>query len=56
MGSKVDELRAMREARYTGKSATKKAAVTDEQPCGFTSIGRKRCLALKGHDGNHRYK
>lgn len=59
---KVDDLRALREARYEakGKPASKPKAVEtkgSEKLCGHKGVGGKSCTRPKDHEEkNHRYK
>jgi len=58
---KVDDMRAMREARYAAqsKSQTKRVAIQKEATddlCGHRAISGKTCTRLKDHsEKNHRY-
>lgn len=58
--SKVDELRALREARFKNATNAKNYITddsTDVELCGHTSINKKTCIRPKGHsEKNHKYK
>ncbi len=57
--SKMDGLRAMREARYEQAAARPKPPPPDptlETPCGHRAIGGRTCTREKGHEAkSHRY-